>query len=131
MKVMKDNIKYYREKNAITKSELARRIGVSPSYITMLENGEKNNPSLEIQLKIASVLNVSIEDIFTESLTEKDLENFDRNTNSLRKDISITEAIDLLLKEKGHTISDFNEDEYEKIKNSLLEFLDTIAYMKK
>ncbi len=60
---LKDKIKYYREKNNMTKSELARKIGVSPSYITKLENGEKVNPSLELQLKICKALNCSISDL--------------------------------------------------------------------
>ncbi|MDK0920068.1 helix-turn-helix domain-containing protein [Clostridium perfringens] len=55
-----EKLKYYREKANISKSELARRIQVSPSYITMLESGEKTNPSLEIQLKLANALNCSI-----------------------------------------------------------------------
>lgn len=60
---LKDKIKYYREKNNMTKSELARKIGVSPSYITKLENGEKDNPSLELQLKICTALNCSMPDL--------------------------------------------------------------------
>ena len=45
---IKERIKFYREKRNISKSELARQIGVSPSYITMLENGDKKIPSMEI-----------------------------------------------------------------------------------
>ena len=38
---LSEKIKLYRKKNKMTKSELARLINVSPSYITKLENGEK------------------------------------------------------------------------------------------
>lgn len=63
MNSLKEKIKYYREKNNISKSELSRKIGVSPSYITMLENGEKTNPSLEIKIKLANALNCSVDDL--------------------------------------------------------------------
>lgn len=63
MESLKDKIKHYREKAHMTKSELARRIGVSPSYITMLENGEKENPSLEVKIKLANEFNCSIDDL--------------------------------------------------------------------
>ena len=51
-------ITLYREQANMSKSELARLIGVSPSYITKLENGEKANPSLEIKIKIANALEI-------------------------------------------------------------------------
>lgn len=60
---MKEKIKFYREKRNMSKSELARQINVSPSYITMLENGEKTNPSMEILLKISNVLNIDIAEL--------------------------------------------------------------------
>lgn len=60
---MKEKIKFYREKLNMSKSELARQIGVSPSYITMLENGDKSNPSMEILLKISKVLNIDITEL--------------------------------------------------------------------
>lgn len=59
----KEKIKFYREKINMSKSELARQIGVSPSYITMLENGDKSNPSMEILLKISKVLNIDITEL--------------------------------------------------------------------
>lgn len=60
---MKEKIKFYREKRNMSKSELARQIDVSPSYITMLENGDKKNPSLEILIKIAKALNIQVTDL--------------------------------------------------------------------
>lgn len=67
---LNENIKLYREKVKMTKSELARLINVSPSYITKLENGNKTNPSLEIQIKIATVLGCSLYDLTGESIPE-------------------------------------------------------------
>lgn len=51
-----------REKN-ITQEQLAKAVGVSRSTISMIEMGE-NEPSLNLAKKIASVLNLKIEDIF-------------------------------------------------------------------
>lgn len=53
-------IKIAREKVGISKSELSRRINVSPAYITMLENGTKKNPTTDILKKIANVLDISL-----------------------------------------------------------------------
>lgn len=72
MKALKDIIKYYRERNNITKSELSRKIGVSPSYITMLENGEKANPSFEILVKLSRVFNISYTELIEDTDIEKD-----------------------------------------------------------
>jgi Predicted transcriptional regulators len=63
MDTLKDKIKYYRELKKITKSELSRNLGVSPSYVTMLENGDKKNPSLEILTKISAVLDVPLDEL--------------------------------------------------------------------
>lgn len=56
-------IKFYREKKNMSKSELARKIGVSPAYITKLENGEKTNPSSEVLSKLSFALGISVYDL--------------------------------------------------------------------
>lgn len=61
---LKDKIKFYREKRNMSKSELARQIGVYPAYITKLENGDKKNPSLEIKVKLAKALDCPINELF-------------------------------------------------------------------
>jgi transcriptional regulator with XRE-family HTH domain len=52
-----------RKKNGLTQAELARRVGVSRSYINKIENGEAK-PSLALLERIASILGVSIKDFF-------------------------------------------------------------------
>lgn len=59
-------IKSIREKRRITKSELARLIDVSPAYITMLENGSKKNPSIDILKKIAKILKVPLSELIND-----------------------------------------------------------------
>lgn len=60
---LKDKIKKMRENRNLSKSELARIIGVSPAYITKLENGDKKNPSLEIKVKLAKALNTTVSEL--------------------------------------------------------------------
>jgi len=52
-----------RGKSGITKAALARRLGVSRSYITKLEQGIAQ-PSLELALRIAGYFGCSVEEIF-------------------------------------------------------------------
>lgn len=55
---MGTNIKHFRELAELSKSELARRVGVSP---TAVNNWEENGviPRMEIMLKLEKVLEVS------------------------------------------------------------------------
>lgn len=98
-------IKYYREKMQMSKSELARKIGVSPSYITMLENGSKSNPSLEILTKIAIALNISLKELDEEQYSKNIAELFASGSlldvareqieeNSKRNDIEYNQLYD-------------------------------------
>lgn len=48
------------EKN-IPLVEFAREVGISPGYLSQLENGRKANPKLEIMTKIAQLLDIEIE----------------------------------------------------------------------
>ncbi|EES50044.1 helix-turn-helix transcriptional regulator [Clostridium botulinum] len=61
MNTIGNKIKTLRESKNISKSELARKIEVSPAYITMLENGTKTNPSLEILNKISFALDIPLD----------------------------------------------------------------------
>ena len=47
----------------VSKSELARRIGVCPSYITRLENNDIQ-PSGKVMFRLAALFKCKIEDIF-------------------------------------------------------------------
>lgn len=62
-------IKEYRKKAGLTQQQLGEKVNVSSAYIQQLENGIKNNPSLEIIIKISKILDIPIE------LLEKDKMN--------------------------------------------------------
>lgn len=126
------NIKKIREEKKISMSYLADKLKISKSTISRYESG-KREPNLETLNKIAKALGVSIEELISVPATKEVIEKWDNEIDvmKLQEDAKVAGAIDLLLKEKGHNIKDFTEEEFEKIKNSLLEYLDTIAYMKK
>lgn len=63
MNDLKVKLKYYREKKNMSKSELARKIGVSPAYITKLENGEKTNPSISVLMRLCYALGITSSDL--------------------------------------------------------------------
>lgn len=56
------NIKFFREKKNITQSELADKLCVTRQAVSNWENG-KTEPDIEMLNKIASVLEISIEEL--------------------------------------------------------------------
>ena len=52
-----------RGKSGIKKADLARRLGVSRSYITRLEQGT-THPSLELALRLARYFGCPVEELF-------------------------------------------------------------------
>ncbi|ELU5586517.1 helix-turn-helix transcriptional regulator [Clostridium perfringens] len=60
---MSNNIIKFRNLNNWTQKEVAQKIGITTSYLGMLEVGIRS-PSLKIAYKIAQLFNVSIEEIF-------------------------------------------------------------------
>ena len=60
---MMNQMKILRDRESMTGTKLARKVGVTPSMIYMVENGQKN-PSIMLAYRIAQALNASIEDVF-------------------------------------------------------------------
>ncbi|WP_244835023.1 helix-turn-helix transcriptional regulator [Clostridium sp. BJN0001] len=60
---MKNNIKKLRKKANLRQEDMAKQLGVSRQTIIAIEN-DKYNPSLELAMKIAILLNLKVEDIF-------------------------------------------------------------------
>lgn len=44
--------------------DVAKDVGISQQYLSNLENGITNNPSLEIMKKLSEVLNTTVQDLF-------------------------------------------------------------------
>ncbi len=49
-----------REKKGLTQDELARRVGVTKAYISLLESGARTNPSLDVLRRLAKALGVPL-----------------------------------------------------------------------
>jgi putative transcriptional regulator len=61
---MKNKLKVYRAMHDLTQDALAQKLGITRQTVLSIEK-EKYDPSLELAFKIASLFNVTIEDIFS------------------------------------------------------------------
>lgn len=66
-----NQIKKFREKKNLSIRELARRTGLTASYISNLEKGRRNNPSKETMEKIAEALDKTVPEIFYPNISNK------------------------------------------------------------
>ena len=66
-----NRLKEYRAKIKVNQTEMGNLVGVSRQTISQIERGDYS-PSVALALKIAKVLNVSVEEIFS---YEEDEEN--------------------------------------------------------
>lgn len=71
---MGNNLKQIRNQKGLTTYELAKKVGVSRSCISMIEDGHRN-PRLKTAGKIAITLGASIEEIFFDNKSCKTLQN--------------------------------------------------------
>lgn len=59
-----NKIKEIRKKLGLSAYDLADKTGLSPSYISNLENGNKTNPSKEVMENISKGLNSTVAKVF-------------------------------------------------------------------
>ncbi len=57
-------IKDIRNKKGITQEQLSESVGINPKYLSSIERG-KENPTLNILLKLAQSLDVNLDEIFS------------------------------------------------------------------
>ncbi len=62
--MVKNRLKVFRVMKDLTQEELAELVGVSRQTIIAIEKG-KYNPSVHLALKLARVLDTTVEEIFT------------------------------------------------------------------
>ncbi|RDU24618.1 helix-turn-helix transcriptional regulator [Anaerosacchariphilus polymeriproducens] len=60
---MKNNIKALRKELGLRQEDMANTLGVTRQTINAIEN-EKYNPTLELAMKLARLLNTTIEELF-------------------------------------------------------------------
>lgn len=64
-----NQIKKFRKENDLSINELARRTELTPSYISNLEKGKRDNPSKETMEKIAEALGKTVPEVFYPEIT--------------------------------------------------------------
>lgn len=60
---MSNNLKHFREKKGFTRPQLAQAIGIDRTLVWRYEKG-LTQPRDEIKIRIAKVLEASVEDVF-------------------------------------------------------------------
>lgn len=70
-------IRLCRENRNLGVNQLSRLCGINASYISALENGNKQNPSIDTLTKIANALNVTIDELLSNTVEQEE-----NNTNN-------------------------------------------------
>ncbi|MFA9559367.1 helix-turn-helix domain-containing protein [Evansella sp. AB-rgal1] len=68
-----ERVKKYRKESGMTLTELAERAGVAKSYLSALERNIQTNPSVQFLEKVAVVLNISIDHLIKDNVTDTSL----------------------------------------------------------
>ncbi len=71
-------IKYLRTQRNISQKELAKKLNITPSYLSKIEHNEKS-PSFELGLRIAMILDIcpfSLSDEYTKKMLEQNKDRY-------------------------------------------------------
>lgn len=146
-----EKIKKYRKGANLTQDDLAQKIGISKSFMSKIEIDDKT-PSIEVVLKIANELKIPYLDLIKDTDYEKfkgiELNNLspvtsddvkmietvfgvtDTIDDDLKEPLTLTDALDILLKRNGHSIKMFTSNECDDIIESFENTLDIMARIK-
>ncbi|WP_028784986.1 helix-turn-helix domain-containing protein [Thalassobacillus devorans] len=83
-----NRIRKIRKERKLSINELSTRTGISKSYLSLLERGIHNNPSLEVLNKIANVLQVNIDILIGEEEAAEEKHVVSIEIKLLEKDIN-------------------------------------------
>ena len=87
---MGENLRNYRKKQNYTQEQLAEKAEISAVFLSQIENGKKI-PSLETLAKITKILDISMEQVFSERQTKQT--NIDKRFMQLLQKRSDTEKL--------------------------------------
>lgn len=89
-----ENIKRIRESKGLGVNELSRISGVNASYISAMERGEKENPTVNTLEKLADALGVTIDDVMkSKPITKENLKEWDKKyTNQIKEEEALYET---------------------------------------
>ena len=86
--MVNNRIKSRRNELKMKVKQLAEKTGLTPAYISQLENGKRENPSTEVMDKIANALYVSIDYLLNKS-EDKELEKAEQKIEELSEENKI------------------------------------------
>lgn len=137
-----DNIRRFREARGLGVNELSRLSGVNASYISALERGEKENPTIQTLEKIADTLGVTLDQIMKSTPVTKDtIKKWDNDL--IREDSSLyglgefkdlPKAMEYLVKNNasaafgGYSLKDMSEEEIIEFANELARQFKLLSY---
>ena len=140
-----DNIKKYRKLNKLTQKELSEKIGKNERTIRGYEANDTIPPT-SVLIKIGEVLNVSTEKLINDSgseislppvtsetakLVEKALGIVDiEYTQEEKEALTLTDALNILLKRNGYDITSFSASEADVIIKNLENLVVLMANLK-
>lgn len=84
MAEFKDMLKYFRERENLSQKELAEKLGISASTISMYEVGSRQ-PNFEIEEAIADYFNVDLNTLRGKTITEQDPQRVNRALELMSK----------------------------------------------
>jgi len=95
-------IRETRAKKNLSLEDLSKKSAVNLGYLSQLERGEKENPSMETLFKISNALGVNVKDLFYTSADVDDLKqqlyiSINKNGINDERTVDISNLIDLLL----------------------------------
>ncbi len=78
-----ERIQTLRKNQGLSLTELSQRAGVAKSYLSSIERGLQQNPSIQFLEKIGEVLHVSVEDFVQSEQTEQQGKHLDHEWTAL------------------------------------------------
>ncbi|RJG26648.1 DNA-binding anti-repressor SinI [Paenibacillus thiaminolyticus] len=81
-----ERIQILRRKKNYSLSELSERAGVAKSYLSSIERGIQQNPSIQFLEKISVILGVSVEELLHDKEASKEAEVLDEEWTNLVKE---------------------------------------------
>jgi XRE family transcriptional regulator of biofilm formation len=72
-----ERIQMLRKRKGLSLTELSQRAGVAKSYLSSIERGLQQNPSIQFLEKVGAVLNVTVEDFLNDEQSSQKPEHLD------------------------------------------------------
>ncbi|WP_054028773.1 helix-turn-helix domain-containing protein [Bacillus sp. FJAT-28004] len=69
-----ERIKMQRKRNGLSLTELSKRAGVAKSYLSSIERGLQQNPSIQFLEKVSDVLKVTVEEFLKIDQSEQNVD---------------------------------------------------------